>query len=166
MKEIWKPIQPGSKVIISNTGKIIGRKIYQRKTGWYKQFSYKKPLYLHRVVYELFVASIPSGYEINHKDSDKSNNCYTNLEAVTHADNMRHAAELRLMNHPDQNGCKNSNYQGGKYCEIREVYNRVRWRCEQLGIDFKNTTKEQRIEIAHKRWELLKAELQQSQYQT
>ncbi len=45
----------------------------------------------HRIVWECFCGKIPEGLEINHKDGNKQNNCLSNLELVTHAENMQHA---------------------------------------------------------------------------
>lgn len=47
--------------------------------------------YIHRIVWETFVGEIPKGYEINHIDHDKSNNCLYNLELVTHSENIHKA---------------------------------------------------------------------------
>ena len=49
--------------------------------------------YVHRLVWETFKGSIPSGYEINHKDHDKSNNALSNLELVTHSENLKKAVQ-------------------------------------------------------------------------
>lgn len=49
----------------------------------------KKWYLLHRVVYEAVTSEpIPKGYEINHIDENKENNSITNLELVTHKQNM------------------------------------------------------------------------------
>lgn len=50
---------------------------------------------IHHIVAETFLESIPKGYEIDHIDGDKSNNNVTNLEIVTHQENMRRYYELR-----------------------------------------------------------------------
>lgn len=45
--------------------------------------------YLHRVVYEsVSGAPIPRGYEVNHIDERKDNNMRSNLELVTHKENI------------------------------------------------------------------------------
>ena len=46
---------------------------------------------LHRLVYTLFYGAIPKGLVINHIDGNKQNNSIINLEAITPAENMRHA---------------------------------------------------------------------------
>lgn len=50
---------------------------------------------IHRIVAETFLGSIPEGYDVDHLDGDKSNNSVTNLEIVTHQENMRRYYELR-----------------------------------------------------------------------
>lgn len=47
-----------------------------------------KSSYIHRLVYETFVGTIPFDKEINHIDHNKSNNSYKNLEIVTHSENV------------------------------------------------------------------------------
>ena len=39
------------------------------------------------------MGKVPKGYEINHVDHDKSNNSLTNLELVTHSENLKKAVE-------------------------------------------------------------------------
>jgi len=51
--------------------------------------TYKK-YYIHRLVASAYIEAPPKGLEINHKDYNKSNNHYSNLEWVTHAYNMKH----------------------------------------------------------------------------
>lgn len=45
--------------------------------------------YIHRLIWETFVGEIPNGFEINHIDHDKSNNALSNLELVTHSENLK-----------------------------------------------------------------------------
>lgn len=47
-------------------------------------------LYIHRLVVEAFIGRIPKGYEVNHIDEDKKNNCLSNLEIVTRKQNLNH----------------------------------------------------------------------------
>ena len=46
--------------------------------------------YIHRIVASLFLEKI-SGTEVNHRDGNKKNNCVSNLEWISHKDNMSHA---------------------------------------------------------------------------
>lgn len=52
----------------------------------------------HRVVYEAVHGAIPDDLVINHKNSDRSDNRPSNLEAVTQGENVRHA--FRMGRHP------------------------------------------------------------------
>ena len=47
--------------------------------------------YIHRLVWETFNGKIPKGLEINHIDHNKSNNSLSNLELVSHSDNLKKA---------------------------------------------------------------------------
>ncbi len=49
---------------------------------------------VHILVAKAFVRGHFSGAETNHKDFNRGNNFYKNLEWVTHADNLKHAAEF------------------------------------------------------------------------
>lgn len=51
---------------------------------------------VHRLVAEAFIGPVLEGSEVNHKDGDKSNNCRSNLEYVTHSENNKHAYQTGL----------------------------------------------------------------------
>jgi sugar lactone lactonase YvrE len=50
------------------------------KTGYYLNSTIRKRL--HRYVWEFYNGKIPEGYQIHHKDKDKSNNDISNLELM------------------------------------------------------------------------------------
>jgi hypothetical protein len=52
--------------------------------------------YIHTMVLVAFSGPCPPGYEGNHDDGDKSNNCLSNLEWVTPSENVRHAYKTGL----------------------------------------------------------------------
>lgn len=93
----WKSIELNGKIYyISNYGVIkSGNKfIAQRydKDG-YKIFTAgkkgKRKIYkVHTLVAKLFVQGYKHGLEVNHKDFDRTNNYYKNLEWVTHQENV------------------------------------------------------------------------------
>jgi hypothetical protein len=51
----------------------------------------QKRFKVHSLVAEAFIGVRPEGLQVNHKDCDKLNNHYSNLEYVTAAENTRHA---------------------------------------------------------------------------
>lgn len=54
---------------------------------------YGKQLRVHQLVYALTYGPIPKGYHIHHKDGDKRNNHWDNLQCVTPKEHKRlHAA--------------------------------------------------------------------------
>ena len=56
--------------------------------------------YIHRIVAKVFLPPPTKGQEINHKDGDKQNNHWTNLEWVSRTENMKHLHER------DPSACK------------------------------------------------------------
>lgn len=67
---------------------------------WYRQVqlckkTIKKNVYVHRLVWKLFVPNPYKKREINHKDGNKTNNHYLNLERVTRSENELHKRKWR-----------------------------------------------------------------------
>lgn len=52
--------------------------------------------YVHRLVLETFLGSIPENKQVNHKDGNKANNVLSNLEIVSAKENTRHAIRTGL----------------------------------------------------------------------
>ena len=73
----------------------------RRKNGYLKVELYKngqrKTFMIHRLVGEAFVFKPENKCEINHKDGNKENCCVSNLEWITHSENMQHAVEKGLV---------------------------------------------------------------------
>lgn len=53
-----------------------------------------KTVMVHRLVAMAFCPGYKDGLQVNHKDGDKTNNNYTNLEWVTRYDNVQHAIHV------------------------------------------------------------------------
>ncbi len=51
---------------------------------------------VHQIVSDKFLGVKPEGLVVNHKDGDKKNNRYENLEYITITENIRHAIENGL----------------------------------------------------------------------
>ena len=54
-------------------------------------------LYLHRIVAQAFIPNLEGKSEVNHLDGNKQNNCVSNLEWCTKAENMQHAVKTHLL---------------------------------------------------------------------
>lgn len=117
-KEIWKDVVGYEGLYkVSSYGDIISyqnkvpRHIYQTTTNCgYKQVSlhnngHRKQIGVHVVVAMAFVDGYFEGAEVNHKDLNKTNNYYKNLEWVTRSGNQKHQF---YSYHPDYtpNKCK------------------------------------------------------------
>ena len=57
-----------------------------------------KRVYVHRLVALIFVPGFSEDKEVNHKDYDKTNNTYSNLEWVTKSENHKHI----IMHRPEK----------------------------------------------------------------
>ena len=65
-----------------------GIKFTLRNNGYYAATTGKR-LQMHRYIYEKYNGKIPEGYDIHHKDRDRSNNDITNLELLTKSEHAR-----------------------------------------------------------------------------
>lgn len=101
-----KIIEGFSNYAVTDDGRVInrttGKEIKQQtKNSGYKEvciYSDDGAAYflVHRLVAKAFCKGYQDGLEVNHKDGDKGNNAATNLEWVTHEENLRHAYETGL----------------------------------------------------------------------
>lgn len=129
--EQWRDI-PGfeGNYQVSNQGHI--RSFMQKKHGKLKAFCRRKNGYfsvslqvnkkttsflVHRIVALAFLGNPPDGYEVNHKDGDKSNNSLANIEYVSHWQNKQHAMSLPTHIAGERNG--NSKLTENDVIEIR-----------------------------------------------
>jgi hypothetical protein len=80
-----------------------------------------KNMLIHRAVALAYVSN-PNNYDtINHKDQNKTNNHFTNLEWMSNADNVEYSqAKIRLIKTPEGN--------------VIEVFNLSKWCREVLNL--------------------------------
>lgn len=75
---------------------------YVGGTGYYmisvSKKNKSKPYRVHRLLAETFIENTENKPEVNHKDGNKLNNELSNLEWVTHKENMSHAFRIGLAN--------------------------------------------------------------------
>lgn len=107
MSEEWRTINDGV-YAVSSLGRVRrekpGRATYAgrilscrvAKIGYPVTAIGGPPVYVHSLVAAAFLGPRPEGYEVNHKDGDKTNNCVANLEYVTQSENIAHAYRIGL----------------------------------------------------------------------
>lgn len=116
MKEIWKDV-PGYEGLYqaSTLGRIRSFKRFKgrdysrvmktthNKNGkvWYDVVAFLKDgistkFTVHQLIWNMFMGPIPDGLELNHKNGNKSDCRLTNLELMTHAENVKHAYRIGL----------------------------------------------------------------------
>lgn len=98
--EIWKPVKGYEGLYqVSSLGrlrKVNGVLLKANPKSWYCSVSLmknnvRKTFKVHRLVALVFVPNPENKPEINHKDGNKQNNHYLNLEWVTRSENQLHA---------------------------------------------------------------------------
>lgn len=83
----------------------------------YALYRDKKPNYIlaHRLVAMNYLNNELNKTEVNHIDGNKLNNSISNLEWVTHTENMNHAKDSGLLENCSHKGVDNPNYKNGYY---------------------------------------------------
>lgn len=96
----------------------------------------KKVNYIHRIVAIHFIPNPDNKPYVNHIDGNKVNNHYSNLEWVTHQQNITHAKNLpnfqskklnRFKEHETIEIIKMNYVYGLNFNEISKIYNRSKW---------------------------------------
>ena len=132
MEEIWKKYKYSdySTIEVSNLGNIKKdgklRHFCENQDGYLtvklnhgknkKGYADYRNVLVHRLVLSTFLEerNYKDGWEVNHIDYNRKNNCLSNLEWCTHEENIRHS----ICNKPDMNGENNPNYGNKKLSKI------------------------------------------------
>lgn len=64
-------------------------KHYIDHDGYHRVDIHGKHIKIHKMVYLTWVGDIPVGYQINHRDDNKNNNCVNNLYVGTQKENIQ-----------------------------------------------------------------------------
>ena len=148
--EQWKTIKDFPDYAVSDFGRLkritahpstkIGRirKPVKTKIG-YLQVVFSNPTkakLIHRLVLETFTGICPKDKECNHKDGNKANNNFSNLEWVTSSKNRKHAYKFGL--NPIREGEKApfKKLSKVKVIEIRKLYKTGQYSQRQLAEQF------------------------------
>lgn len=86
----------GDRIAVSSSGLVLTRRHQEfgyrgtpRGNGYYGVTIQGRSVFVHRLVYELFVGLIPDGMQIDHIDGTRDNNTVDNLRVVTQVGNTR-----------------------------------------------------------------------------
>ena len=100
--EIWKPISFAEGYSVSNHGRIKNKKGLIMKSHLLNAFypcltlvvdGKRKTFTIHRLVARFFCPGYDEDKIVNHKNGDKTDNNYTNLEWITQAENVQHCVD-------------------------------------------------------------------------
>ena len=141
-KEVWKNIKGYEGMYqISNYGSV--KSLYKHKTmrlfrdkdgyllvGLFKEGK-SKSFRVHRLVIDAFIGT-SEGMETNHKDFNRQNNKASNLEVVTHKENVKHS----LGNMRSAENKRNAKVTANQVREIRNLYASGKHTQKELGKRF------------------------------
>lgn len=140
-----------TKYLISEFGdvysEISGRFLYLTLNNWgylqVKLGKYSKTHPVHRLVAECYIPNPENKPQVNHKDGNKQNNHYSNLEWVTIKENINHSwlNGLSRANYGNKNSqgekCSKSKLKECDIIEIRRLYQTNEYTYKDLASKYK-----------------------------
>lgn len=161
MQEIWKDIDGYEGIYkISNLGRVKSLRMYAGNRYKYREKILKprissqgyervslrkegktKDFLVHILVGNAFLDKPDYKCEINHKDTNRRNNIYTNLEWVTHKENQNNPLSVQKQLGKNNHMYGKDNYCESKSCIIRCIetgshYRSIREASRKTGIPF------------------------------
>lgn len=89
---------------------------------------------IHSLVTQSFIGECPDNLEISHKDGDRTNNKISNLEYITHKENINKKHKHGTMARGETNGMSSLNEI--KVCAMRLLYSTGRYTFTEIGKMF------------------------------
>ena len=102
----------------------------------YRKRGKSKTIHVHILVARKFIGPCPDGKEVNHKDLDKKNNHYSNLEYRTHKSNIKHAVSHGAPFRGSGENLGNGKLKIKEVKKIRELYSTGAYTQKRLGKKF------------------------------
>lgn len=104
-------------------------------------------LRVHRLVAMMFLKNYSNKLTVNHKDGNKLNNHFKNLECITLKDNIKHAVNNKLHAYGEKQG--NSKLNDNLVIEIRNLYIPKKITIKQLSNKY-NVSEQVIFDVIHK----------------
>jgi hypothetical protein len=132
MEEMWESIKDYPDYQVSNSGKVYSLKNNMELKGQVERSGYRlvklfingkaKSWMIHRLVANAFMDNWNNKSQVNHKDGNKQNNYFLNLEWVTASENQLHAIKEGLVRHCEGETHFNCKLSSNDDAEIAELY--------------------------------------------
>ena len=140
---------------VYKNGKVVALRQAKQRDGYHLVRLYKKAQQqdrlVSRIVAEHFIEN-PNNYkEVNHKDGDKSNNSYSNIEWCTRSQNMTHAIKMGLAKRFGEN-CGTSKLTESDVLKIRKTYSSGGVSQSEIARDYKVTPSAIYYIVKNKTW--------------
>ena len=145
MEENWKTCSRFPKYKISSDGRLYSVKSDKilkgyKNTNGYIRYVLRKDkktyyVYAHQLVARVYVDNPDNKPQVNHKDGNKLNNHYNNLEWCTMSENILHGNDSGLIDNAGQNNGM-SKIKDSDADEIRRLYKTERFRQIDLANKF------------------------------
>lgn len=126
-------VSSGGEVFSEKSGKLKRLSIFKNTKGYQRVGlmlnHHQKQVFVHRLVAEAFLGEIKEGFCVNHIDGNKENNNVSNLEIITHSENIIHSCYVL------GNGVKPVYMLNRDTFERIKEFESITSAAEELGID-------------------------------